>query len=150
MHDCLTYNSTSQQRICVSFTKEKCYDLQFVKNILYSILKITFLRHPWCWMELWAPWDTGRCPCHGMGWNKIRFKLLPIPNHAMILWFCECLFSTDAGGVGQGTAAPKFSACQAAECSGFMSKTILRWDKFQQICFHCWWKKKYQLNRMCW
>ena len=38
------------------------------------------------WMELWATWSSGRCPCSWQGgWNQMIFKVPSNPNHS-ILW----------------------------------------------------------------
>jgi len=42
------------------------------------------------WMELWATWSSGRCPCWWQwGWNQMSFKVPSNPYHSMILWFYE-------------------------------------------------------------
>jgi len=42
------------------------------------------------WMELWATWSSGRCPCSWQGgWNKMIFKVTSNPYHSMILWFYD-------------------------------------------------------------
>ena len=40
------------------------------------------------WMELWATWSHGRCPCAWQGgWNQMIFKVPSNTNHSMILWY---------------------------------------------------------------
>ena len=52
-----------------------------------------WLPPPWnCsrpgWMELWATWSGGRCPCSWQeGWKQGIFKVPSNPNHSVILWF---------------------------------------------------------------
>jgi len=39
------------------------------------------------WMELWATWSSGICPCSWQGdWNQMIFKVPSNPYHYMILW----------------------------------------------------------------
>ena len=40
------------------------------------------------WMELWATWSSGSCPCSWQGgWNQMIFKVPSNPNHSTIPWF---------------------------------------------------------------
>jgi len=53
--------------------------LQNLCHILLIFLTSIFLRQLWCisrpgWMELWAPWAGGSCPCWWQrGWNQMIF-----------------------------------------------------------------------------
>jgi len=39
------------------------------------------------WMELWAAWSGGRCPCSWQGgWNQMIFKVPSNLNRSVILW----------------------------------------------------------------
>ena len=57
--------------------------------------KKLWLPPPWkCprpgWMELWATWSGGRCPCPWQGgWIQMIFKVPSNPNHLMIRWFYD-------------------------------------------------------------
>ena len=40
------------------------------------------------WMELWATWSSGRCPCSWQGgWNQMIFKVPSNPYHSMFLYY---------------------------------------------------------------
>ena len=42
------------------------------------------------WMELWATWSSGRCPCSWQGcWNQMILKVPSNPYLSMNLWFYE-------------------------------------------------------------
>jgi len=61
-----------------------------------------WLSTPWQvsrpgWMELWAPWCGGRCPCWWQGgWNQMIFKVPSNPDHSMILWWLQANVRTHA------------------------------------------------------
>jgi len=44
------------------------------------------------WMELWASWAGGRCPCRWQGgWNQMGFEVPSNPKHSVIPWNWACI-----------------------------------------------------------
>ena len=69
-------------------------------NVRFMEEKLWLPLDPWkCSRPGWtlgfgAAWDSGRCPCHGRGWNGLCFKVFSKPNHSRILGSTEALQDT--------------------------------------------------------